>query len=153
DGKALDQLAALPQVGDRPAATVEQLTRALYWLGPAERKEAAIRVTKQAHGRQPDHFALNGNLAIYLQQLSEPRFEEALSYWRVAKAVRPQQARVRAAIGEILIRLGRGDEALAEFDKAIELEPKSVVLWMNRALAYQRLHQYEKALADYAKVL
>jgi serine/threonine protein kinase/tetratricopeptide (TPR) repeat protein len=151
--KILIDLAAAPDVGQLPVPTVGQLARALYWSSASDGKEAALRVLKQAHARVPDQFRLNVNLGVYLAQMPTPRFEESLSYWRAAKVIRPQQACVRAAIGEIVIRLGGVDEALVEFDKAIELEPNNAHVRMERALACQRLHQYEKALADFSKVI
>jgi tetratricopeptide (TPR) repeat protein len=44
-------------------------------------------------------------------------------------------------------------KALADFEKAIELDPTSTWAWNNRGVAYFHLGQTDRALADYAKAI
>jgi probable HAF family extracellular repeat protein len=48
---------------------------------------------------------------------------------------------------------GQLDEAIAEFSKAIELNPRAAAAYNNRGLAYANKKQYDQALADYAKAI
>lgn len=45
------------------------------------------------------------------------------------------------------------DEAIADYDKAIELKPKFIAAYLNRAVARARLEKYDAAFADFAVVL
>jgi tetratricopeptide (TPR) repeat protein len=49
--------------------------------------------------------------------------------------------------------LAQYDKAVADFNKAIELDPSMAMIWRNRARAYTRLHQYDNALADLNKAI
>jgi len=50
---------------------------------------------------------------------------------------------------------GRGeyDLAIADFDKAIKLDPKYASPYSNRGLAYEKIGQRDKAIADYRKAI
>jgi WD40 repeat protein/serine/threonine protein kinase len=49
-------------------------------------------------------------------------------------------------------RLGREDEALAEFSKAIDLNPNSIPVFNQRSVIYLREGEWEKATADFARL-
>jgi tetratricopeptide (TPR) repeat protein len=49
--------------------------------------------------------------------------------------------------------LGQWDKALADFSRAIELNPKVPMAWNNRASAHFSLGQWEKALADSSRAI
>jgi Flp pilus assembly protein TadD len=55
--------------------------------------------------------------------------------------------------GRRLPRLHQLEKALADYSKAIELDPKNPVAWSNRGITYRDLHQREKALADLNKAI
>ena len=44
-------------------------------------------------------------------------------------------------------------EAIADYDKAIELDPKLAPAYMNRGVAKYNLKQYSEAIADYDKAI
>ena len=52
-----------------------------------------------------------------------------------------------------LINEERWEEALAELDKAIELDPNLAEAYNNRGRAYSELGQYEQALTEYNKAI
>src|SRR5262249_47445153 len=45
------------------------------------------------------------------------------------------------------------DEAVADFSRAIDLEPKLVCAWFGRGVAYATLGRYGEAVDDYARVI
>jgi tetratricopeptide (TPR) repeat protein len=49
--------------------------------------------------------------------------------------------------------LGNHDQALADLNKTLEIEPKSVFALRNRGAVYYLLHNYNQALADLDKAL
>lgn len=55
--------------------------------------------------------------------------------------------------GVELLNDGKWEEAIAELDMAIELDPSSAKAYNNRGYAYRELKQYEQALADFDKAL
>jgi tetratricopeptide (TPR) repeat protein len=46
---------------------------------------------------------------------------------------------------------GDYERAIADFSKAIELDPGSADAYNRRGAAYDDLHEYEQAIADYSK--
>jgi Tfp pilus assembly protein PilF len=54
-----------------------------------------------------------------------------------------------AARGQALARSGKTEEALAEFDRALALDPYNVPALYGRGLIYQAEKQHEQAIADF----
>ena len=50
-------------------------------------------------------------------------------------------------------KLGQPDKALADFSKAIELDPKLRDGLVNRGVVYEKLGQWDKALDHYSKAI
>lgn len=48
---------------------------------------------------------------------------------------------------------GMYDEAIAEFTKTLEINPKNVIAYYNRGLAYQKKGKLDKAIYDYNKAI
>lgn len=55
--------------------------------------------------------------------------------------------------GVCLARLERLDEALAAFDKALELKPEDGHVWFHRGIALGHLRRYDEALAAFDKAI
>jgi tetratricopeptide (TPR) repeat protein len=89
----------------RPAAAIEQLTSAV-----------ALR---------PGSAAAHYDLANALQRVGG--LEEAVEHYRMALALQPatQSVETRNNLGATLVRMGRLDEAAAEFDQALRIDPRS----------------------------
>jgi len=51
--------------------------------------------------------------------------------------------------GKRLHNAGKYEEAVASFDKAIEIKPKFVDVWSSRGDALRRLKKYEEAVTSY----
>ncbi|MET0676848.1 MAG: tetratricopeptide repeat protein [Bradyrhizobium sp.] len=54
-----------------------------------------------------------------------------------------------ATHGQTLVRSGKPDEALAEFDRALALDPYNVQALYGRGLIHQAERQHEQAIADF----
>ena len=65
----------------------------------------------------------------------------------------PQDAAAYRARAFGYCDLGRYEEAIADYDKAIGLDPKYAPAYNNRGNAYYDLGQYEEAIADYDRAI
>ncbi len=48
---------------------------------------------------------------------------------------------------------GKYDDAIADYDKAIEINPNVAIAYTNRGLAYGRKGEVDRAIADYTKAI
>jgi len=55
--------------------------------------------------------------------------------------------------GVYLDQQGQHEEAIAEYDEAIHLDPQYVDAYNNRGIAHQKLGQYERAIQDYGEAI
>lgn len=74
------------------------------------------------------------------------KYEEALQ----AKADAPHYVRAKA---RTLMQLGRYEESLRWFNQAVELQPYFGGTYANRGILYDRMGEYERAVADYEKAV
>jgi tetratricopeptide (TPR) repeat protein len=79
--------------------------------------------------------------------IAEPLLREA------EKVLKLDEAAVHVDRGLVHTRRGKWPEAVAEYGKAIDLDPKNAVTRSNRANAYYALKQYDKAAADYTQAI
>jgi Flp pilus assembly protein TadD len=81
--------------------------------------------------------------------LSEGRLDEALIYLRKASQLQPKDPTVRANLGETLLRKAQFNEAAAEFETALTLDPEEHDTGANRARAI--LQGMEVVLGEYRR--
>ena len=55
--------------------------------------------------------------------------------------------------GDAYYETGEYSKAIAEYNKAIELNPNKALAYFNRAYAYGEIGKYDKAIADYSKAI
>jgi len=90
------------------------------------------------------------NLASML--LEDAGYEEAALHYRKAVEAKPSAA-AHSGLGYALNQLGRLDEAAAEHDKAVALDPSSAEVHRNRALTQARQKKYDEAIASYRRAV
>jgi len=105
-------------------------------------------------GRDIDHPVLREWGQRLLDGINENDLTEYLSCL-IADAQLPEPALVAAltARGEGYRRADRGDEALADFSRAIELDPGPVRALISRAETYRLTRQCDHALADFSRAI
>jgi tetratricopeptide (TPR) repeat protein len=81
------------------------------------------------------------------------RVEEALTQYRKALEIRPDDAMAHHNLGAALSRLGRFDEATAHYRKALEIQPDSVEVHCDLGTALVRLGRFDEALTHYRQAL
>jgi tetratricopeptide (TPR) repeat protein len=82
------------------------------------------------------------------------RSVDALTDINMAIELDPKRADIWNHRGVIYYdHLAQFDKAIADYTKAVELDPKNEVYQHNRGFAYSKLGQWDKALTDYAKAI
>jgi superkiller protein 3 len=130
----------LEQLGDRDGA----LAALASALDRAADPEAAVSTDTRA-----ELHRLRGGLLVALQ-----RDQEAADSFGASLALAPVQPAVRAARANALARLGRAEEALAEYDRLLAV-PEQVTpsLLLRRAILQVNLRRKELAIADFERAL
>jgi serine/threonine-protein kinase len=120
DRQALEKLATPARIRSLPAATLVLLGASLRNAGA---HEAALRVLRQAQRRYPDDVAVNNELGGALLARHPPLPEEAIRFFSVSLALRPDSAWAFTNLGEALREKGQLDEAIAHHRRALVLQP------------------------------
>ncbi len=80
-------------------------------------------------------------------------YERALDEYETALEQDPEAPYLARAKARALMQLGRSEEALQWFDRAVELQPFFGGTFANRGILYDRMGRYELAMQDYEKAL
>ncbi len=80
-------------------------------------------------------------------------FRDQISIWGDCVAKSPDKPRPHNNLGIFLKKKGRIDEAIAHFQKALELKPDYASPHINLGAAYARQRKHEKALAHFSEAL
>ncbi len=96
-----------------------------------------------------------GNTAYQRGNISfeDEAYDSALQQYEDALAQLPDAPHYVRAKARTLMQLGRHEEALAWFNRAVELQPYFGGAYANRGILHDRMGQYELAIADYEKAL
>ena len=90
-------------------------------------KAHQLTLLRRAQRQHPDDYWLNFKLAYGLDFETPPLQDqrEAVRYYTAALAIRPRNQHCHFYLAEALKHLGEIEEAIAEYEKAIELDPDS----------------------------
>lgn len=80
-------------------------------------------------------------------------YQTALGKYDEALAAQPNSPAYIRAKARALMQLGRNDEALLWFNRAVKLQPFFAGAYANRGILYDRMGKYREAIADYEKSL
>ena len=123
-------MTALFGLGKAELDAIEVLGFELYLQGRTSDADAIFSGLIALNDRMYQGYAGKGALA-----LAEERLEEALGWLSQAAERNSNDPTVHANLGETLLRLGRFQEAAAEFEKALALDPEEADPSANRARA------------------
>jgi tetratricopeptide (TPR) repeat protein len=126
-------------------STAVILARLTPGTSEAEKTVVVLRRLRQQH---PDDFWANYQLALSLVKLQPPRLEEAIRYYTVAVALRPDSPGVRLGLAHAFRDKGLHDEAIAELWETIHLKPDYAAA--HSSLGYTLLEQGKVAEAEAA---
>jgi serine/threonine-protein kinase len=155
DGKTLEELVAAQPPSEWPLPTIELLASVARWIKGAGTERTAT-LLGQARQRHPDSFWINVTLGRLAYNSVPRRLGEAIRFYNVAVALRPQSVGVRFYLGDALIDSGRIDEGIAEGRAAFALDPKSAGarykfarIHYLLALTLARKRQFDDAIGEY----
>ena len=147
-GQAL-VLAAIQQVSDdQPSAAMP-----LFALGvihrledqSAESKAAIQAAHERLNPNQPGYTAVVNNLAWLLAHDREPDLEQAFKLAGMAVRRNPNEGRLRDTLATVLMKQGRYQKALVEFQKALPTIPDKSPVHSKMAEIYDLLDQPQLA--------
>jgi serine/threonine-protein kinase len=133
DRATWDDSAALRDLVDK-APLAEQSPHLLAVLGARlrARKIDAEPFLGRVVAAYPADFWVNVEMGNALFEQSNPA--EAIGYYRAALALRPETVSVHYALGGMYLSLHRWDQAIAEFEQTIGLDPENA--WCHNRLGF-----------------
>ena len=168
---SLDEIRGIREQAGKDAQRINERLEAVTAEGverePNQAKETAAEVRAD-----PNAPVLDKAIARAVAHQQQGRLDKAIELWRAIARISETEAaglaaracfsaayllQVEAAAfrtrGEDQTALGREQNALANYDKAIELDPKSLPAYVNRGIAKSKLGRHEDALADYDRAI
>ena len=111
--------------------------------------ERAIEHFRKALATNPQNALAHYNLAVSLSNLG--RFGDAERELNVSVLLQPWFSQAYTARGLAQGRLGKTQDALASFDRAIAIDVNDFMAWLNRGLLRAATGDFSKGLMDLAK--
>jgi mono/diheme cytochrome c family protein len=106
-------------------------------LGALGRSQEAISQFRAALALKPDYANANFNLARTLARFG--RYDEAASIFTTMITAAPDDPQIRNAFGEVLLKMHKPADALAQFDRSLALDPSQQVAREDRDIAQREL--------------
>jgi tetratricopeptide (TPR) repeat protein len=126
-------------------------TRAAASTPAAQTPRAAMRDASETTGIQSSPTAATSGLIAGERAYDSGNLDAALQAFQTAAAANPNDPRALNNLGQVLVRLGRAQDAVPYFDRAVQLEPDSWSYQFNRARAYAQLQQWGPAISGYQR--
>jgi TolB-like protein len=130
--------------------TFVNLNNKSYWSGELAAEELLELAFKMARKSvQVDPFYYRSHLALANVYLSQGNLTQAMAEYEQALELNPNATKVLASAAEVLVKLGRAEEAIVQIKLAIRLNPyhPDWYLW-NLGWALYFAGSYEGALAS-----
>jgi serine/threonine-protein kinase len=119
----------------------------LYWTGfdhTPWRRDQALAALKEAERISPDAGEVHLQKADYAYHGFRD-YETARTELELARKSLPNSSRLYTTIGAVNRRQGRWDDAVRNFDRAVELDPRAFNTLSEAGYTYAALRQYSKA--------
>lgn len=144
DAKAAKELArTVPVTALRPG-TLLLLGAILNHVGEDAELTAWMRKSQREH---PEDFNFNYDLARQLVTLPSPQRAEAIRFLTAAAALRPRSAAVYFSLGIECKRLGALDDAIAAYERAIDLKADYAEAYTNLGNLYSQKGDVDRGIA------
>jgi serine/threonine protein kinase/Flp pilus assembly protein TadD len=151
DQSALAKLVTAADLDRQPAATLTLLYSALWASEKPREQELVLR---SAQWKYPGDYWINLRLGVDLIWRHAPNdIRDGIGYTRAAAALRPQNAHPVMILGVGYNYLGRNDQAIACFRKAIELNPNDWASYTNLGIALGEKGLHEEAIAAFEQAI
>jgi tetratricopeptide (TPR) repeat protein len=144
------KLARDKEVLNQSAITLQLLGQVLRANGE---NSLAVNVLRQSQQRRPDDFWINHTLAQALERMKPPQTDEAIAFFRVAVALRPESPGAILNLGRALAQQGKMDEAIAAYRRAIDLKPDYATPYNHLGAAFMDQNKFDEAAAAHRKAI
>jgi tetratricopeptide (TPR) repeat protein len=115
--------------------------------------EMALAVLRQAQQRYPGDLWLNFTLASECMDAQPPQHDEAIRYYSVALALRPNNPLFLWLIGRARLHKGDYSGAIAALSQAIAIKPDYADALSSRSAGYLKTGAPKQALADASRAV
>ena len=122
-----------------------------YAASNSSNKKEALEYYLKILEIQPDESSTLNNVAL-IYDGDFGNFEKALEFYGKAIKVDPEVSMYYRNRAQLLDKLQRNEEALDDYNKAVELEPIALNYW-KRSEYYKKIEKYQEALIDSKKSL
>jgi tetratricopeptide (TPR) repeat protein len=150
DERALAEVIESASPDKAPLATLMLLGKVTQGTAQAARAATLLRHAQQQH---PNDFWINHQLGDIYYNLDWSHLEEAVYYYGIAVALRPESLGARYNLGIALAKQNKFDEAIVEFNKAIALDRNYAWAHSNLGSALYRKGNLDQAVAELRKGL
>ncbi len=144
---ALDCFRKSLELAPGVAATLKNQGIALRNLG---RHAEAVESLRRALQREPNDLDVHREMGLSALRAGDAVLAERVLRRALQRA--PADPHLHNDLGVVLEARGNGNDALAEYDRALELDGAYVEALENRAAAKAGLRRFADALADYERV-
>ncbi len=114
----------------------------------ARTKHAALAASPKPQNDEP---SAEDVLAYAAELVKQKKYEEALSYYDKAVALKPEDALVFVRRANLLNELKKYDEALSSYDQALLLRPDFAAAYNDKGNLLRKLNRMDEALANFDK--
>ncbi len=126
---------------------------ALASLGRQEEANESLEKALEIYDQEIQEDPENATAWFYKAELTANSTEALAAYERVIELNGSMKIESLLTKGNILVNLGRSDEALAAIDQAIQLNPNNSDAWKQKALNSYVLGRYNESLEAYERVI
>ncbi len=149
--RAAKDRAAAQQTAQTPSDTRYHDGLALAHSQRWSDAEEQFMLAAQAEPKNPAIYQWLGY--VRLQQKTPDKYEAAVTAYKTADALKPDQAETHLALGRAYDALQRSEDAQTEFAAAAKLDPNSALAQYNLGSLYNRRQMHAEAAAAFQKAL
>ena len=152
-GQLVGEIHRHKKQSERELEIIRQVTAEVAQDEPQQASRAAEAVRED-----PDASVIEKSVGLAISHQGDGRTSDAVDLWRsiatIAGAANDKALQARARYSSaFLLMESDPKEAIADFNRVLELDPQNLNAYGNRGVAKAKLRRHEEAIADYDIVL
>lgn len=113
----------------------------------AGKNDTAVEILKQVLAANPNYAEVYNTLAWLYADKLQAHLEEAEALAKKAMELKPNKAHIYDTLGWVLYKMGKYNEAIHSFEKAISLQNNNAEFFYHASLTYLQNRQLTESLA------
>ncbi len=146
----LEKLAEEADLSDQPVRFLNQLAAELARANAIDRATTLLEQVWQMH---PGDVSTNLSMAICLRRKKPAQIEESLRYYTAVIAIRPESGLLRNMRGVVFDKLGKTDEAFADYREAVRLDQNFATAHRNLGNSLTERGKLAEASAEHREAI